>query len=327
MKNKIQSIINTLHASIIIKPIIFAVVIVFIMLYFHIHYIIVGIFLITYLSYVLLKREKKLLDANNKLKEKLKNLKNTTSKALILAKEKEQQMLKQSKMAQMGEMLSMIAHQWRQPLTAISSTASTLELKILMDDYNKQTFTKSIKDIQAYSQHLSLTINDFRNFFRDSKVVTQTTFESIIDNTVQIVKTSLESQDIILSIENNFREKLYIYENEFKQVTLNLIKNAEDAIIENDINNGFISIKTYELNNNAVFEVSDNARGINDDIIDKIFDPYFSTKDKKSGTGIGLYMSKTIIENHCLGSLECFNTQEGAMFRITIDPNKLYLDD
>ncbi|WP_373035665.1 PAS domain S-box protein [Sulfurimonas sp.] len=256
-----------------------------------------------------------------------KSLKYRISEAITQAKEKEQHMLNQSKMAQMGEMLSMIAHQWRQPLTAISSTASALELKILMDDYDKKNLTSSIKDIQAYSQHLSLTINDFRNFFRDSKVVTQTTFEAIIDNTVQIVKTSLEAQDIILSIENNFTEQLYIYENEFKQVTLNLIKNAEDAIIESGVSDGFISIKTYKLDNNAIFEVSDNGRGINNEIMEKIFDPYFSTKDKKSGTGLGLYMSKTIIENHCLGSIECFNTEEGAMFRIIIDPNKLSLEN
>jgi two-component system, NarL family, sensor histidine kinase EvgS len=198
---------------------------------------------------------------------------------------------------------------------------------MIIDDYDQLVFTAGIKDIQAYSQHLSLTINDFRNFFKDSKVVTKTTFENIIDDTVQIVKTSLQNHDTILSIHNDFKDEFCIYENEFKQVILNLIKNAEDAIIENGIRHGLIEIKTYRHGTDAIFEVLDNGRGIDSEIMARIFDPYFSTKDKKSGTGLGLYMSKTIIENHCLGSLECFNTQEGAMFRITIDPLKFSLAD
>lgn len=284
---------------------------------------IIGFFLITYLGYVLIGREKELMDANNKLQVEFEDLKNTTSKAITQAQEKEQHMLNQSKMAQMGEMLSMIAHQWRQPLAAISSTASALELKLLIDDYDKLVFTAGIKDIQAYSQHLSLTINDFRNFFKDSKVISKTTFEKIIEDTVQIVKTSLQNHDIILSVQNDFTDNLYIYENEFKQVILNLIKNAEDAILENDISDGLVEVKTYNNGSNAVFEVSDNGKGINNGIMTKIFDPYFSTKDKKSGTGLGLYMSRTIIENHCLGSIECFNTDDGARFIITLSPTRL----
>jgi signal transduction histidine kinase len=221
---------------------------------------IIGLFLFLYISYVSIKREKDLLNVNNELQEKLqynsiehdikskkeleslnKSLKEKISVAINQAQEKELHMLNQSKMAQMGEMLSMIAHQWRQPLAAISSTASSLELKLIIDDYDKLVFTTGIKDIQAYSQHLSLTINDFRNFFKDSKVVTKTTFENIIDDTVQIVKTSLQDHDTILSIQNEFTDEFCIYENEFKQVILNLIKNAEDAIIENGISNGLIA--------------------------------------------------------------------------------------
>lgn len=264
--------------------------------------------------------KKELESLNKSLKEKI-------SLAITQTQEKEKHMLNQSKMAQMGEMLSMIAHQWKQPLAAISSTASALELKMIINDCNHLALTAGIKDIQAYSQHLSLTINDFRNFFKDSKLVTMTTFENIIDDAIQIVKISLQNNDILLSIQNDFKDEFCVYENEFKQVVLNLIKNAEDAIIESGINHGLIEIKTYKHGTNAVFEVLDNARGIDAEIMEKVFDPYFSTKDKKSGTGLGLYMSKTIIENHCLGSLECFNTQEGARFKITLDPNKFYLAD
>ncbi|MCK9492211.1 MAG: PAS domain S-box protein [Sulfurimonas sp.] len=253
------------------------------------------------------------------------SLKARISKAIAEAQEKEQHMLKQSKMAQMGEMLSMIAHQWRQPLAAISSTASSLEVKMILKDIDIATLKSGIKDIQAYSQHLSSTINDFRNFFIDSKVLTKTSFESILNKTIQIVKTSLDKRDIIISFQNHFEDEFCIYENEFEQVVLNLIKNAEDAIVENSIKNGIIEIKTYKLNGKAVFEVFDNARGIDNALMEKIFDPYFSTKSKKNGTGLGLYMSKIIIENHCFGTLEAFNTFEGAMFRITLNPNEFSL--
>jgi signal transduction histidine kinase len=222
----------------------------------------------------------------------------------------------------MGEMLSMIAHQWRQPLAAISSTASSLEVKMILKEIEIDTFKSGIKDIQAYSQHLSSTINDFRNFFIDSKVLTKTSFESIFDKTISIAKSSLDKRDIIIRFQNLFEDEFYIYENEFEQVILNLIQNAEDAIVENGIENGIIEIKTYKLNDKAVFEIYDNARGIDNAIMGKIFEPYFSTKLKKNGTGLGLYMSKTIIENHCLGTIDAFNTFEGAMFRITLNPNE-----
>jgi len=259
--------------------------------------------------------KKELESLNESLKEKI-------AQAIRETQEKEQHMLKQSKMAQMGEMLSMIAHQWRQPLAAISSTASALEVKMILKDMDMDTLKSGIKDIQAYSQHLSSTINDFRNFFIDSKVLTQTSFESILNKTIQIVKTSLDKRDIIISVQNHFEDEFCIYENEFEQVVLNLIQNAEDAIVEDNIDNGIIEIKTYKLNGNAVFEIYDNARGIDNALIEKIFDPYFSTKTKKNGTGLGLYMSKIIIENHCFGTLEAFNTFEGAMFRITLNPNE-----
>ncbi len=253
-----------------------------------------------------------------------KNLEEKISQAIKETKEKEQHMLNQSKMAQMGEMLSMIAHQWRQPLTAISSTASTLELKIILDSYDKDFFQKSIKDIQSYSQHLSLTINDFRNFFRDSKTINQTTFQKIIDDVLNIIQVSVENKNISLSVINDFKNDIYIYENEFKQVVLNLIKNAEDAILEKSPKNTYIKIRTYsDEEKNAIFEIEDSGGGISQEIIKDIFKPYFSTKDEKNGTGLGLYMSKIIIENHCLGSIECLNTEDGAIFRIKIDTMKL----
>ncbi|MEA3330533.1 MAG: HAMP domain-containing sensor histidine kinase, partial [Campylobacterota bacterium] len=244
------------------------------------------------------------------------------SKAIIEAKEKELHMLNQSKMAQMGEVLSMIAHQWRQPLTAISATASSMEIKIALAKFDEKYFSEHLVSIQEYSQHLSSTIDDFRNFFKDSKVAHKTTFEQIIKSTMSIINTSLQDRSITINIENSYIEPLCIYENEFKQVALNLFKNAEDALLENNIKNGMIKIKTYKKEQNAVFEIIDNAGGIKDEIAKQIFDPYFSTKDTKNGTGLGLYMSKTIIQEHCFGTLEHSNTEDGSKFTIVIDPNR-----
>jgi C4-dicarboxylate-specific signal transduction histidine kinase len=114
-----------------------------------------------------------------------------------------------------------------------------------------------------------------------------------------------------------------MYDNELKQVVLNIIKNSEDALLDNGIENPYIKIKTFTDNNNYVLEVSDNAGGISEDIIDNIFDPYFSTKTKKDGTGLGLYMSKIIIEEHCDGKLSVRNSDVGAIFRIELEQEKL----
>lgn len=248
------------------------------------------------------------------------NLEDRVSKAIIETKEKEQHMLNQSKMAQMGEMLSMIAHQWRQPLTSISATASSMEIKIALAKFDEEYFMESLQNIQNYSQHLSSTIDDFRNFFKNSKVINKTTFKQIINSTMSIINTSLKDRSITIKIENDCIEPLCIYENEFKQVALNLFKNAEDALLENNIKDGMIKIKTYKKGQNAVFEIIDNAGGIKDEIAKQIFDPYFSTKDAKNGTGLGLYMSKTIIQEHCFGTLEHSNTEDGSKFTIVIDP-------
>ena len=249
-----------------------------------------------------------------------KTLENKVDFAVQQTKEKEQHMLNQSKMAQMGEMLSMIAHQWRQPLAAISSTASALELKIILDNYTEDEFTKSVKNIQSYSKHLSSTIDDFRNFFKESKLVNKINFSTLIEETVNIVHTSLNNKNISISIDNQFLNELCIYESELKQVLLNLIKNAEDAILENNISDGAIEIKTYKQEENVILEVNDNGGGIPNEVIAKLFDPYFSTKDKKNGTGLGLYMSKTIVANHFFGEITCSNEGEGASFKISFNP-------
>jgi two-component system sensor histidine kinase EvgS len=233
--------------------------------------------------------------------------------------EKERQMLQQSKLAQMGEMISMIAHQWRQPLTAISARINNLLFKIMLgENISNELLEKELNKIGEYSQHLSSTIDDFRGFFKDNKKKELISISDAVNSTLAIIQISTENKGINIITDLQCTTKFETYANEIKQVILNLIKNAEDALLENNIKNPTITIQSIcDINcNNPTLIIKDNAGGIPQEIKDKIFDPYFSTKFEKDGTGLGLYMSKTIIEEHCQGKLSVENDKDGAVFKI-----------
>ena len=227
-------------------------------------------------------------------------------------RKKDKMLLYQSRLAQMGEMISMIAHQWRQPLNAITIATGAIQLKASRDQLDNQSAIDIASNISKFAMHLSSTIDDFRNFFQSNKVKSTTNYQTMIESVQLIVESALKSHNIQLNIILHHIVELHTYENEVKQVLLNLIKNAEDALIENKIQDPQINI----IVDNHTLVISDNAGGVPEDIIDKIFDPYFSTKTKKDGTGIGLYMSKMIIEDHCGGILSVRNGKEGAEFTI-----------
>ena len=230
------------------------------------------------------------------------------------------QMLQQSRLAQMGEMMSMIAHQWRQPLASISSIASTLNLDIMMNKYKEEYFQKRLEDITELSLHLSSTIDDFRNFFKEKKIKQKSTVKEVINGCLRIIESSLKSYNINLIIEADEKIVIDTYVNELKQVLLNILKNAEDALVEKKINNPSIWINWYEKNAKVYITIKDNAGGVSDDIIKKVFDPYFSTKKKKDGTGLGLYMSKTIMKEHIGGDIMVMNEDgQGACFTLVLE--------
>ncbi len=233
-------------------------------------------------------------------------------------RQKDKQMFHQSRLAQMGEMMSMIAHQWRQPLNAISARSANMLIKAQLGKLTDDLVVCEATHIDSYSQHLSQTINDFRDFFKPNKEIKEVNFGELINSAVSIVETSLINKNINISQNLNCVEKFKTYPNEIKQVILNLIKNAEDVLLDKKIINPFIEISTCKENKNYILEVSDNGGGVPLKIIDHIFDPYFSTKLQKDGTGLGLYMSKTIIEEHCKGELTVRNSRVGAIFRITL---------
>ena len=236
----------------------------------------------------------------------------------IAIKEKDEQLFAQSRLAQMGEMLNMIAHQWRQPLTAIGATTSSLKFSIMFDSIDVKKFEKELTLIENFTEHLSETIEDFRNFFKESKEKKSVTLESIIDETLSIVIASIKNKNIRIITNFNCNKELVTYSSELKQVILNIVKNAEDALLECDIEDKIIEINTFSFGKEMVITIKDNAGGIPKEIIENIFDPYFSTKKKKDGTGLGLYMSKTIIEKHCSGYLGVSNEKNGVIFSIKL---------
>jgi signal transduction histidine kinase len=232
-------------------------------------------------------------------------------------REKDKQLLQQSRLAQMGELISMIAHQWRQPLSAIGGAAAGLKVKAQLQKINNDMVVDICDKILYSSEHLSSTIDDFRTFYKSNKETQELNFNEIISGVLNIVKIAIESKNIRLEVDIQNNEIIRSYHNEIKQVIMNLIKNAEDALLEKNIENPYIKILAYKDGDEFTIEVKDNAGGIDESIQEKIFDPYFSTKDK-NGTGLGLYMSKTIIENHCQGKLYVKNDDDGAVFTIKI---------
>jgi C4-dicarboxylate-specific signal transduction histidine kinase len=234
------------------------------------------------------------------------------------AEKKDKLMFQQSRFAQMGEMISMIAHQWRQPLNIISITTASIQFDVLLDKIQKNKIIDSMNSIANKTQHLSDTIDDFRNFFKPTKEMTVTTFSDEIESALNIIGKSITIKNVKIIKDLKCISEFSVYANELKHVIINIIKNSEDVLIEKKIKNPYIKISSYKQDNNGVLQISDNGGGISKDNIEKIFDPYFSTKSKKSGTGLGLYMSKIIIEEHCAGRLEVSQNSDGAIFKIIL---------
>ncbi len=227
--------------------------------------------------------------------------------------------LHQSRHAAMGEMIGMIAHQWRQPLSAITATVGSLQIKMGMDKYDKEFFDQQLEGINSFSQHLSSTIEDFRNFFKQDKEKNVFNVEEAINSSLSLSESLYKNKNIVIETDLDSSVEIKSYKNELVQVFINILKNAHDALIENAVENPKVIIRMSEDSNNRVtITIEDNAGGISEENSLKIFEPYFSTKSK-NGTGLGLYMSKSIVEEHCGGKLLFHNTDVGACFTIILD--------
>jgi signal transduction histidine kinase len=232
-------------------------------------------------------------------------------------KHKEELLINQSRHAAMGEMISMIAHQWRQPLSIISMSANNMLLDIDLNTLDVSEVEKFSNNIVNQTIHLSKTIDDFSNFFKPEKTVSKIKIETILNETYNIVKDSLVNNNIqyLTNIESHI--EVNAYQRELMQVFLNIINNSKYALIERKIENAFIHVNVYDDKKYIHIEFYDNAHGIDEKILSKVFEPYFTTKNK-NGTGLGLYMSKMIIEKHLNGNIDVKNTDVGVCFKVSL---------
>lgn len=234
-------------------------------------------------------------------------------------KEKDNQMLQQSRLAQMGEMINMIAHQWRQPLNAISAAAIKMHTQNELGILSSQEVVKSTKFIEKMTQKMSKTINDFMSFNKPDREMSEVLFYALVEEILSLIGAQLETHNIEVRLEVDESLKLITYAKELEHILINLLMNAKDALDLSQKSRKIITIRAYEKSGRCVIEVADNGGGIPSDVISRVFDPYFTTKEEGKGTGLGLYMSRRMIEEHLKGSIAVSNTAEGACFTIELE--------
>ena len=231
---------------------------------------------------------------------------------------KDKLLIQQSKLAAMGEMIGAIAHQWRQPLNTLA-----MQLQFIEDDFedgliNEEYLTNYSKESMKLVNFMSKTIDDFRNFFTIDKIKANFDIKDKIKDTINMLSSQLESHEIKLTLEGeNF--VVMGYASEFQQVILNIVNNAKDALLEKMVENAEIKITIASSDNIGCIKIKDNAGGIPTDVIERIFEPYYTTKEQGKGTGLGLYMSKMIIEDNMQGSIIVENKENGAEFIIALE--------
>lgn len=232
-------------------------------------------------------------------------------------KEIEAQLAQHSKLVAMGEMMGSIAHQWRQPLNELSINIEMLEDYFDNGDINEEFIGTFIEKNTATLRFLSKTITEFSEFFIIDKQTELFSIKERIEKTLNLVASQLKNKNIVLSVIGNDIQ-IDGLANEFQQVIMNLINNSKDAIDEKGIHEGHIQIKLSKTDTAVTIEFRDNGGGINDEILERIFEPYFTTKEQGKGIGMGLYISKMIIEHNMHGSLTCSNIENGVEFIIKI---------
>ncbi|MGE3591320.1 MAG: ATP-binding protein, partial [Arcobacter sp.] len=239
------------------------------------------------------------------------------------SREKDSMLAQQSKMAAMGEMLENIAHQWRQPLSSISTLSTGVKIRYEYGGIEKEELLHAMDSITTTTKYLSQTIDDFRDYFNPHKEATYFNIEDIFNKALDLLEVQFNLKNIKF-IKNLNEVYIYGFENEFLQVIINILNNAKDEFDRKELEDRYIFIGIEKKDNQVKISIKDNAGGIDEKIINKIFEPYFTTKFKSQGTGIGLYMSKEIIEKHMKGKILVSNkefvyeekAQKGALFEI-----------
>ena len=256
---------------------------------------------------------------NEKEKLLFSSLRDITERTLLKEEKLKQQniLIQKSKMAAMGEMIGNIAHQWRQPLSQISGLFFDIESAYDYKELDKKYLSQRVNDANDLLEYMSKTIDDFRNFFNPTSIKEEFLINDAISRAMKILKATLEYYKIDIQINCDEKYKINGFRNEYTQAIVNIISNAKDILVDKKIKNAKIKVYVKEVKDDIVLYIEDNAGGIDTSIIDKIFDPYFTTK-YEYGTGIGLYMTKLIIEEKMNGTIKVENLNNGAVFSIKI---------
>ncbi len=273
-------------------------------------------------SYKYYETLKKSISLQNSLEHLNKFLEKRVHAEVKKNQEQQELLFRQSRMAQMGEMIGNIAHQWRQPLNALNLVIQNIYYLHVDDLLDDKQLKASMDKATRLTNSMSKTIDDFRNFYSDDKESVAFNVAQSILKSIEIIEASYRHNNI--TIEKDFDETLTIIgqSSELSQVILNILSNAKDALLSNKINKPYVKIITLIQNNALVITIQDNGGGIDDVVMGRIFDPYFSTKAEGEGVGVGLYMSRQIISN-MEGTLEAFNHGNGALFKITFKHKEL----
>lgn len=260
--------------------------------------------------------EKELITLANTLEN---SIKEETTKRI----EQERMMIQQNKLAAMGEMLGAIAHQWRQPLAIVGAILSNLQIGYDIKNIDRETFTKMLTDMEEQIQQMSSTINDFMNFFKPDTQKRYFSLANSVNRVHKLLKAQLENRGITFINKIPDKIKILGYKGQFEQVILNIVGNARDAFEDKKHKNKTIEIFLSEYSWKYDVVIDDNAGGIDEAIIHRIFEPYFTTKEEGKGTGLGLYMAKMIMQNSFNGDIIAQNItdkdgQKGARFILVI---------
>ena len=232
--------------------------------------------------------------------------------------EQEKMLMQQSRYAAMGEMINAIAHQWRQPINALNLVIANIKDAYDFGKLDRAYLEKSVNKSNRLIQKMSSTIDDFRDFFKPEKDKVEFSVEDIVNDSLSLLEGVFNSYNICIHSDYKENIKACGYPNEFSQAVLNILNNAKDAMVEKNLLSKEIFIKIWQDSSSVYLSIEDTAQGIPDHIIDKIFNPYFTTKEQTKGTGIGLYMTKSIIVDHMHGDITVENSEKGAKFIISI---------
>ena len=265
--------------------------------------------------------ELRVRERTGELTHALKELRGETEERIHAVEElrsKEQLLMQQSRLAAMGEMLVNISHQWRQPLNVLGIKVQELGLSYQYGGFSEKLLNDNIGQAMEIIQHMSQTITDFQDFLTADQEKTHFGVDQVIAKTVGLIGENFKHLGIGMDIGSTGDPQVYGHPNEYGQVLFNLLMNARDAFIERRVTGALIKVRAWTEDGRAVVTVTDNAGGIGAEILDRIFDAYFTTKELGKGVGVGLFMSKNIIEKSMGGRLSVRNVQDGAQFKIEV---------